>query len=180
MDIRIEPFNPGNREDFFDFHSRVGGECFCTAWWTPTWEEYAQASAEDNLARREKLLGEGEYDGYLIYADDKVAGWCQVGQRDRLGKVLEQFTLTFEPRTWAITCFQIDPTYQRQGLAAALLEAVIRDLGQRGVKRLEAFPKIDINLPGHQQWTGPITLYEKAGFKKLRDNRSRAVFVYEF
>ena len=180
MDLRAEPFNPSNRSDFFEFHTRVGGECYCTAWWLRTWQEYMDASPETTRKAREQLLEEGEYDGFLLYDGDKVVGWCQVGQRDRLAKVLEQFQLTIDPRTWAITCFQIDPDYHRQGLAAHVLAEVVEELRQRGVKRVEAYPKIDITLPGHQQWTGPLGLYEAAGFRKLRDNNTRAVYVYEF
>lgn len=88
MDLRVVAFNPGNRDDFFAFHSRAGGECFCTAWWVPTWEEWAETGAESKRQLRTELLTRGEYDGYLLYADNEVVGWCQAGQRDRLSKIL--------------------------------------------------------------------------------------------
>jgi ribosomal protein S18 acetylase RimI-like enzyme len=176
MTFRVEAFNPGNREDFFAFHSRVGGECFCTAWWVPSWEEWAETNAESNRQLREELLKRGEYDGYLLYAEDQVVGWCQVGQRDRLAKILSQFNLTIDPNTWAITCFQINPEMHREGLAANLLRKVLKHLQKKGVARVEVYPKMDTSLAGHQQWTGPLKMYEKAGFSKLRENKSRAVY----
>lgn len=177
MELRVEAFSPSHREDFFEFHTRVGGECFCTAWWVPTWQEYMDASPEDTRRLREELLKQGQYDGYLLYADDKMVGWCQAGQRDRLGKLLGQFSLDIDPKTWAITCFQIDPDFQRKGLAEHILKEVLAHLSRKGVKRVEAYPKIDISLPGHQQWTGPRSMYEKAGFALVRENNTRAVYV---
>jgi ribosomal protein S18 acetylase RimI-like enzyme len=174
--FRVDAFNPGNREDFFDFHSRVGGECFCTAWWVDSWEEWANTTAASNRTLRENLLSKGNYDGYLIYADDIVVGWCQVGLRDRLGKILHQFSLSFAPDTWAITCFQIDPNYRHQKMASRLLRAVIEHLRKKGIKRIEAYPKIDVKLSDPQQWTGKKNMYEEAGFSLVRENNSRAIF----
>ena len=176
MELRVARFSSENQADFFDFHTRVGGACFCAAWWMPTWDEWRQRSGEDNRQLRKELLQRGEYDGYLLYADGKVVGWCQVGLRDRLSKLSSQFNMQSEPEVWAISCFQIDPDLQRRGLAGELLKAVLADLKQRGVKRVQAYPKLDPNLPAHAQWTGPLGLYERAGFRKVRDNKTRAIY----
>lgn len=176
MDLKVEPLSPKNQADFFDFHSRVGGECFCTAWWVPTWDEWRTRNGADNHKLRGELLAGGEYDGYLIYADGRPAGWCQVGKRDRLSKLVTQFGLQPEPEVCAITCFQIDPEFQRRGLASKLLTAVLTALRAKGVQRVQAYPKIDATLPAESQWTGPAGLYEKAGFRKLRDNKTRAIY----
>ncbi len=176
MKLRVEAFNPGNREDFFDFHNRVDGDCFCTAWWVPSWEEWSDTNAESNRELRQDLLRRGEYDGYLLYDDQKVVGWCQAGQRDRLGKVLSQFNLNIDPLTWTISCFKIDPEMRRKGLASHLLAEVLSYLGKKGVERVEVYPKIDTELPEHQQWTGPMKMYEEAGFQKVRNNQTRAIY----
>jgi len=89
---------------------------------------------------------------------------------------VSQFSMQPEPEVWAITCFQIDPDFQRRGLACELLKAVLADLKERGVKRVQGYPKLDPNLPAHAQWTGPLGLYERAGFHKVRDNKTRAVY----
>lgn len=64
----------------------------------------------------------------------------------------------------------------RKGLAAHLLGEVLQHLRKKGVSRVEVFPKIDISLQSHQQWTGPLKMYESAGFKKVRNNQSRAIY----
>ena len=176
---KVAAFNPGNRIDFFDFHSRVGGECYCTAWWVDTWEEWQEKSPQDTKALREHLLGQGEYDGFLIYDDNLVIGWCQVGSRDRFGKLLEQFRLKIDPKTWAISCIRIDPTYQGKGVATFLISEVLTQLRHKGITRLEAYPKIDHSLRGHQQWTGPRKLYENIGFQLVRENNTRAIYAID-
>ena len=176
MQIEVRRLSQENESDFFDFHTCVGGECFCTAWWVPTWEEWGTRTAADNRQLREQLLRDGQYDGYLLYADGKVAGWCQVGPRDRLAKLVGQFNLEPDPDAWAVTCFQIAPEFRGRGLAAELLARVLADLKARGVTRLQAYPKIDVSLPPGSQWTGPMGLYEAAGFRKVRDNKTRAIY----
>jgi ribosomal protein S18 acetylase RimI-like enzyme len=180
MEIKVERLTPANQKDFFAFHTAVGGECFCTAWWVPTWAEWSERTADQNRALREELLQRGEYDGYLLYVDGVVAGWCQVGKRDRLGKLVGQFSFEPEPEIWSITCFQISPEKRRQGLAEQLLRAVLLELIKRGAKQVQAYPKIDADLPDGSQWTGPRGLYEKVGFIKHGDNKTRAVFQINF
>lgn len=179
MEFSVRRLSADTEKDFLDFHSRVGGECFCTAWWVPTWAEWGQRSAQDNKQLRQQLFASGEHDGYLLYADGKAVGWCQVGRRDRLPKLVGQFALTPDETAWAITCFQIDPELRQQGLAATLLVGVLDDLKQRGVGSVQAYPKIDAALPAHNQWTGPKALYEQAGFYHIRDNKTRAIFQLE-
>lgn len=179
MQFRVKRFNTDNEADFFDFHARVDGECFCTAWWVPTWEAWMETTAQNNRQLRQELLARGEYDGYLLYVDGKVAGWCQVGRRDRLSKLVTQFGLEAENDVGAVTCFQIDPERRGQGLASRLLAGVLDDLHSQGVKRVQAYPKLDPGLPAHQQWTGPHALYQEAGFRMLRKNNTRAVYEIE-
>lgn len=179
MELAVRRFAPDTRQDFLEFHARVGGECFCTAWWVPTWAEWGERSAQDNQQLREELLARGEYDGYLLYADGRAVGWCQVGRRDRLPKLVGQFALAADDSMWAITCFQIDPEMREQGLAGRLLAGVLDDLRQRGATSVQAYPKIDAALPAHNQWTGPIALYAQAGFHYIRDNKTRAIFQFD-
>jgi GNAT superfamily N-acetyltransferase len=145
----------------------------------PTWDEWGQRTAADNRQLRQELLQRGEFDGYLLYADGKAAGWCQVGKRDRLSKLSSQFNFGVAANVWALTCFQIDPELRRRGLAGEFLKSVLAELKQRGVKRVQGYPKIDPSLPAHSQWTGPLGLYEQAGFRKIRDNKTRAVYELE-
>jgi ribosomal protein S18 acetylase RimI-like enzyme len=170
-----------SRDDFFRVHSAANGAdwCFCVAWWTPTWTGWGERTAQQNRAQREALFAQDEYDGYLLYADGLPIGWCQVGRRDRLAKLVGQYRLLPDSATWAITCFQIAPAYRRQGLASALLQDVLRDLRARGVRRVEAFPKRGKGLGPEDVWTGPEQLFVAAGFRLVRDDPSRPVLAWE-
>jgi ribosomal protein S18 acetylase RimI-like enzyme len=182
MRTEVHRFDASRRADFFRLHNDANGcgWCLCVAWWTPTWDGWGDRTAEENRRLRESLLDRGEYDGYLLYVDETPAGWCQVGARDRLDKLARQFDLAPDPATWAITCFQIAPTYRRQGLATFLLAEVLRDLRQRGVRRVEAFPKRGDWLEVEDLWNGPESMFRAAGFRVMRDDPKRPVLALEW
>src|SRR5207248_3911428 len=125
--IEVHRFEPARRADFDRLHCAADGAewCQCTAWWTPTWEEFAARTAEENRAHRDALCARGEWDGYLLYEDHAPAGWCQAGPRDRLAKLARQYALAPDPGAWAITCFRTAPARRRRGLAARLLAGVL-------------------------------------------------------
>ena len=179
--IRIERFDKNCRADFFELHSEKngGGWCYCVAWWVDTWENWGQRTASENRRYREGLLDEGNYDGYLAYILDKPVGWCQVGPRDRLKKLVRQFDLKPDPDAWAITCFHIAPAYRRQRLASYMLKAVLDDLSNRGIKKVEAFPRHDNSAADDDLWTGPKKMYLKAGFKQLAINDKVTILILE-
>ncbi len=182
MHRQVHRFDPSHRADFFRLHSEANGcgWCFCVAWWAPTWDGWGERTTEENRALRKLLLDRGEYDGYLMYVNDAPVGWCQVGPRDRLDKLVRQFDLAPDPDIWAVTCFQIAPAYRRQGLAALMLQEVLRDLRERGVRRVEAFPKRGESLDAADLWNGPESMFRAAGFRVIRDDPQRPVLALEW
>lgn len=180
--IRVAHFAPALREDFFRLHTAQedGGWCFCSAWWLDTWEGWGGRSASQNREVRQGLLDAGEYDGYLLYVDDQPAGWCQVGRRDRLVKLVRQFGQPPDAGVWAITCFMIAPGFRGQGLASRLLQDVLADLQQQGVRYVEAYPKRGVDLAIEDLWTGPEAMFIRAGFEILRDDPARPVLRLKF
>ncbi|MBI1729520.1 GNAT family N-acetyltransferase [Candidatus Acetothermia bacterium] len=178
----VRRFDSKCHSDFFELHSAPngGGWCNCVAWWVPTWEAWRDRRAEENQALRESLCSRGEYDGYLLYVNNEPVGWCQVGPRDRLEKLRNQFGLKPDPKSWAITCFFIAKSHRCRGLASHLLSEVLLDLQERGVKRVEAFPKRGAGLGTLDLWNGPEAIFLKGGFKVWRDDPKRPVLVKEF
>jgi ribosomal protein S18 acetylase RimI-like enzyme len=177
--VRLEA---SRRDDFYRLHSEAcgAGWCRCAAWWVPTWEGWSQRTAAENRRVREGLFDDGVADGYLLYGDDEVVGWCQALERDRLAKLARQFDLPPDPATWAITCFLIAPRHRRQGLAGRLLREVVADLRRRGAARIEAFPKRGPDLDDGDLWNGPEAMFRAAGFAVLRDDPVRPVLALEF
>jgi GNAT superfamily N-acetyltransferase len=121
----------------------------------------------------------GAHDGYLLDLDAEPVGWCQAGPRDRLKKLVGQFELAPSPGTWAITCFLIAPRFRRRGLASEFLQHVIDDLRIRGVRRVEAFPKRGTSLSEGDLWNGPETMFQRAGFRIVRDDPKRPILALD-
>jgi GNAT superfamily N-acetyltransferase len=181
MRISIHRFSAEHEQGFWRIHdeSHGCGWCACAAWWVPTWEGWSERTAEQNRSLRRSLIDSGEYDGYLIYLDDRPAGWCQAGRRDRLTKLVDQFELVPDADTWAITCFLILPEWRGRGLAGKLLSGVLDDLAQRGALRVEAYPRRGSGLDAQDLWNGPESTYLQAGFSVVRDDPRRPVLALE-
>jgi ribosomal protein S18 acetylase RimI-like enzyme len=164
-------------KDFYKIHNQrhKAGWCFCVAWWVDSWNGWSERSAAENRNLREELLAMGEFDGYLLYFDHEPSGWCQVGVRDRLKKLTQQFSLDADPDTWAITCFLILPEHRRTGAASNLLRLVLADLRSRGVKRVEAYPRRGESLDEMEMWNGPESMYLRAGFNVVIEDDRRPV-----
>jgi GNAT superfamily N-acetyltransferase len=180
-EIEVRALDASRREDFYRLHSAENGcgWCRCTAWHVPTWEGWGERTAEENLVLRESLLERGEFDGYLLYVNGEPAGWCQVGRRDRLAKLVRQFELAPDASVWAITCFLIAPDFRRRGVASWLLKEVLQDLQRKGVRWVEAYPKRGEGLEAEDLWTGPEALWLAAGFKVWREDAARPVLRRE-
>lgn len=179
--ITLRRFDLAHRADFFRLHDDLCSiGCYCTAWWVPTWEEWGARTPAQNRALREDLLARGQTDGYLLYVAGAVAGWCQVGPRDRLPKLVRQFDLAPDPAVWAITCFLIAPEQRGRGRARALLDGVLDDLRARGgVRRVEAFPRRGAGLDAGELWNGPESMFRAAGFRVVRDDPVRPVLAVD-
>ncbi len=136
----------------------------------PTWDGWGERTAAENGALREALCEAGEYDGYLAYDGDAPVGWCQVGPRDRLEKLVRQLGLTPDPATWAVTCFLVAPSHRGTGVARALLRHALDDLRANGVARVEAYPRGGEELGDEDVWTGPAGLYLGEGFVRVGDS----------
>jgi GNAT superfamily N-acetyltransferase len=174
--IRVEWFSPGRQGDFYALHSGANGAgwCKCVAWWVATWDGWGERTAAENIAFRETLCDDGEYDGLLAYDGDDPVGWCQLGQRDRLAKLVMQLELTPDPDVWAVTCFLVAPARRREGIAHLLLRAAIEEARTAGASRLEGYPRHGLR-EDEDLWTGPPWLFSAAGFEVVREGSPRSI-----
>jgi GNAT superfamily N-acetyltransferase len=180
-EIRVEPFAPERWDDFLRLHSDTNGAgwCRCVAWWVPTWDGWAERTAEENTALRERVCTGGEYDGLLAYRGDEPVGWCQVGPRDRLRKLVEQLQLEPDGASWAVTCFLIAPVWRRRGVASALLAAAADVARAAGATRLQGYPRVGSSLDAADAWTGTESLFTARGFTLVRPGAPRAVYAMD-
>ena len=166
------------KEDFYRLHIQgdFGGHCYCVAWWMPNWETWNERTGEQNKKLREVLFCDGISDGYMLYLDDEPSGWCQVYQRDSLPNLVNSFHFDPDPQVWAVTCFMIAPDARKKGLAHELLKRILVDLKSQGVTKVQAFPKSESGLPASEVWAGPLGVYQKAGFVKIKDFPRRGLW----
>lgn len=70
-------------------------------------------------------------------------------------------------------CFIVAPDSRRQGVATALLDAAVEYLRGLGLRAAEAYPPLkgpdDPALWPAVNYHGPLSMFEKAGFRTVRE-----------
>lgn len=192
MELHIEPLTPALAGDYFDFFdSRAFTDnspyypCYCAGFNMTAKEirekffDRAEAlgggPAALNAAMRETaavMVAGGLIRGYLAYDGALSIGWCNANDRSSYVRVGE-FDLDDIPgendlppaagRIKSVVCFEIAPAYRGRGIAAALLDRVCRDAAREGYDAVEGYPAVREKREP-LDFTGPVRLYEKAGF----------------
>jgi GNAT superfamily N-acetyltransferase len=178
VDLSVERLTKDREADFLALMARDehGSQCWCSAWWVPTWEGYGDQSPEERRAVRDGVFARDAHDGYLAYVTGAPVGWMQTGPRDDLPKIAESFELEADPDVWAVSCFTVLSPYRGQGLAHRFLAAVLDDLRGRGVKAVEGYPVHGAGHEAGEVWTGHESMFSKAGFTELGRGPRRAVY----
>ena len=68
-----------------------------------------------------------------------------------------------DSRVYAVTCFVIDPTHRRQGIARALLRRAVSDAAAAGYDYFEAYP-VEGGGSCAAHYHGHPEMYESEGF----------------
>nr|MBN2278569.1 GNAT family N-acetyltransferase [candidate division Zixibacteria bacterium] len=170
-------------EALFGENGACGG-CWCQ-WWRvskggKTWDATKGSPAKKMM---KKLFMENRVTGLLAFNGEKAVGWCSYGPRidyPRLEgmKAYRREDMTDVTQIWCINCFFIERHYRREGLARMMLEAAVKYIKKRRVKIIEAYPtprtKDGQKLPAAFVYTGPLEMFEAAGFKIIqRHSHSR-------
>lgn len=196
MELTIKPLTPelaADYLDFFDHRAFSDGSpyypCYCCAFQMTKAQirkEFFERARADGggteafrLAMRdyaEKMIGEGRLRGYLAFDGEKAVGWCNANDRANYVRTGE-FDLDEVPedepasdggcgRVRSIVCFEIAPGWRGRGIASALLRRVCDDAGRDGYDAVEAYPVLRERREP-LDFTGPVGLYEKAGFVRV-------------
>ena len=192
---RLTPALAEDFFSFFDCRAFSDGSdfypCYCNAFQLTEaqirTEFFARAEALGGgteglrLAMREsaeRMIAQGILQGYLAYDGALSVGWCNANDRNRYVRVGD-FDLDKLPalgecaafadgseRVKSVVCFEIAPCYRGKGLASALLRRVCEDALAEGYDAVEGYPMLhDAYDP--QDYTGPLRLYEHAGFVRI-------------
>jgi len=181
MELTIRRHSPEIEADFFRLHSRENDHdwCFCAPWHLDDWCDFEKRSARENRVVRERVHAAGGHDGYILYADGEPAAWAQVFERDSLPLVARTFGLKPDPGAWALGCFFVPPRHRGKGLNRKMLDLILADLKQRGAERVEAYPRRGESLDVLDLWRGAEGMFQKAGFRVVREAERWAVMVRE-
>jgi len=128
----------------------------------------------------ERMVADGIIQGYLAYDNNISIGWCNANDKRNYVRVGE-FSLKHIPtetkknvlvseddseKIKSIVCFEIAPSYRGKGIATALLNQVCDDAVMEGYDKVEVYPVIRETYEP-LDFTGPVRLYEKAGFVRI-------------
>ena len=136
----------------------------------------ANGGGEENFMRalREVVVSQitsGALRGYLAYADGVSIGWCNANDKANFPVESANGARLYTPaelREKAVICFEIAPEYRGKGIATALLSRVAEDAAAEGYLAVEGFPQVH-GERNEWDFSGPVRLYEKAGFIKVSD-----------
>lgn len=174
IDTIPAPARPGARCQTCDYWERLDGS------------RDGEDSAVRRDAKRAALMAgarlAGSYGMLATHADGTPIGYAQFGPLSaypRAQVIRDRYPeLPGSPAPWVITCLQVvRSTSDRDGVGAALVEAVCADLDRRGITAVEAYPEsaTDPWLPSG----GPASAYEAAGFERAAGDERFPVYRRE-
>lgn len=148
-----------------------------------------------------RMVEQNIIQGYLAYDGNVSIGWCNANNRKNYTRVGE-FNLENVPddvkdvvepvsesmaaaqrddtafeqveKIKSIVCFEIAPEYRGKGIAAALLNRVCEDAAKEGYDKVEVYPVVR-DAYEVLDFTGPIHMYEKAGFVRISQHGKELV-----
>jgi len=164
---------------FFDFSAYADNphwaSCFCSYFLARDGDEHSAHTKEQNRATRSTVIRSGTGNGLVAYRLGRAVGWCHAAPKSEL-----PLLASWDPRNATVTdvgavvCFVVAPDARRQGVATTLLDAAVEYLRRRGMTAVEAYPPLasedDPLLWPRRNYHGPLSMYEKAGFRETSRN----------
>lgn len=149
-----------------DGDSDVG--CWCQSWRGR--DEVARTTGERRPDTLRRQLTGAVPPGFLAYRDGEPAGWVGVAVRNEAPRLRDSRTLPAidDAPVWAIGCFRIRVGHRRQGVARALLDAVVQAAREAGAPGVEAYPidpagaRVDVGAG----FVGFASMFDAAGFRR--------------
>jgi GNAT superfamily N-acetyltransferase len=151
--------------------------CWCQAWRGK--DDVARSTGESRPDRlRRQMAGALPPPGYIAYLEGLPVGWVGVGVRTVTPRLMNSRTIPLldDLPVWSVGCFQIRPGYRRQGIARALLDAVVDAARRAGAPGVEAYP---IDPDGRRVevgagYVGIASMFDAAGFRRVLTTDARS------
>jgi len=123
------------------------------------------------------LIMQNKMTGLLCFdskKEEKAVGWCSYGPRSVFPRTerMKAYARDDIENIWSINCFFIDKNYRGKGVARGMIASALKFIKKRKVKLVEAYPvtktKAGDRLPPAFSWTGPLKIFEEAGFEVIQ------------
>ncbi len=177
MAIRCVELQPDHWPAIVELFGENGacGGCWCM-WWRverggKLWAETRGAPAR---RRFKKLVESGAARGVVAFDGERPVGWCSLGPRGEFPRLerVKAYRRDDAAEVWSVNCFFIARSHRGRGVARALLRKAIAACRRRGAKMVEGYPVTATRDGGRLaaafSWTGPITIFEEAGFEVVQ------------
>lgn len=179
----IKKLLPDLADDFLDFFDNRAfmdnpewKECYCCFDRVADDAEWERNSGSDNRQMAEALIKENLMHGFLAYNNNQVVGWCSADDLRALPRLEKTFLGAGidVSGAMAVSCFLIEASYRRKGIASQLLNSAIHSAALDGYSQILARPKLG-HLPFQRNYDqanyhGPFQLFEKAGFSRITND----------
>jgi len=174
-DVTVQP---ATAERFDDVAQVVGGgqkSCWCLYYRLASG---AYDRMRDPAGKVRELLAADTAPGMLAYLDGQVVGWCGLGPRTEMGRLMRSRTIPAidDLPVWSLTCFVVRPGFRRRGIAHALLAGAIAYAAEQNVPALEAYPvdPAGARIDNTFAYVGTVPMFEAAGFERVTVTAARS------
>jgi GNAT superfamily N-acetyltransferase len=181
-DLRIVPVSPAQLDDLDELFAHGDPRpCQC-AYLRLTNRDYANTSPAEHRSEHHRAIRrahrQGRAAGMIAYDDVGPVGWVSFSPREEYARLVRSRVLqpVDEAAVTSVVCFVIAARARRQGVAAALLEALIDYAAGHGITLLEGYPVDHGDGPRASAalWRGPRRLFEAAGFTVVDTRQANA------
>lgn len=147
------------------------GGCWCM-WWRMTGAEFERASREERRDLFRRLVEDGAPLGVLAYDGKAPIGWCAVGPRESLPKLMRsRVARPLDRQTdgvWMINCFYIGRDHRGVGLMRKLIDAAVEMARKNGARVIEACPiDTERQLIWGEGFIGLAQAFVASGFSEM-------------
>ncbi|MGH2661515.1 MAG: GNAT family N-acetyltransferase [Actinomycetota bacterium] len=179
-EVDVRPITPSRWKDLERLFGPNGAysNCWCM-WWRMPSKDFDRAAPDRKRSALRRLVRDSRRPGLLAYRDGDPVGWVSVAPREEFGRLERSSTLkrVDDRPVWSIVCFYIHRGHRGEGVARALLDAAVDHAARRGAKIVEGYPVDPAvrDYPAAEAYTGPLPLFESAGFREVARRGKRPV-----
>lgn len=187
MRIEIKPLCKDLNQDYLEFFDKrafsdgnQNGPCYCTSPnMTKEVEKKMVGEFGDDIKgtiRRYAvdMLNNEKISGYLAFDNSISIAWCNAADMESYDAFVPELARENSVgKTISIVCFEVAPEYRNKGIALSFINRIRDDAREKGYVAIEGY--VTISDDSIYDFTGPKSLYEKAGFSEVLRNEDKII-----